>query len=334
MGSAHTPKSAKATSRNTVFFQSNKIYIVPSITVFVKRLVVVIPTKNEERAISGVIGGVPVRELALLGLRVQTLVVDGNSSDRTRELAEKAGARVIMQTGNGKGNGLKAAFGFLSRNAPDYAVFLDGDASYSPRDIPFALMPLLLNRSDVVIGARNRQPGSMSLLNTAGNRLLTFFARFAIRKSEDLCSGFWAFNRKAIRKMNPVAESFDIEADMFAETRKRNLRVSHVPVSYSARTGATKLNPLVDGGVIAFRILRRVRDWNPLALYGSLGVIFMLSSAVLGYEVVADFLRTGSIVKVPRTIVSGFLLLFGMLFFGYGLMMDYIEREFNRLSQK
>lgn len=81
-----------------------------------------------------------------------------------------------------------------------------------------------------------------------------------------------------------------------------------------------------------FRIFRRVRDWNPLVLFGSLGVLLLLLSLFLGWSIIAEFLASGVIVRVPRLVICSFLALFGLFSIGFGLMMDYLERRLAFLS--
>ncbi|MEM3399849.1 MAG: glycosyltransferase family 2 protein [Candidatus Micrarchaeia archaeon] len=289
---------------------------------------VVIPTKNEEENIGGVIDAVPKSELLKLGIETRILVVDGKSTDRTVEIAKSRGADVIVQSGYGKGGAIREAFELLRKRRCDIVVMVDGDFTYNPMDIPYLILPLLIDRADVVIGTRRLSAGSMGAVGRFGNALLTLLARIAVRQTQDLCSGFWALNKKALCQMNITADSFDLEADMLVETRKQNLRVGSVPITYSKRPGgSSKLNPLIDGGVIAFRILRRIRDWNPLAMFCTISVFFLLIAFALGYELFVEFIKNGAITKVPRMIVVMSFVIISFLLFQAGLLLDYFEKK-------
>ena len=294
-----------------------------------KKLCVVIPTKNEQKGIVQVINAMPRSELEALRLKMDVLVVDGNSSDETRKKALELGAFVELQQGAGKGDAVQAAFNRLKREKYDFAVMIDGDNTYDARQIPEVLFPVLTDRCDVVIGSRQITKESMDGINRLGNKMLSSLANATLTRTEDLCSGFWAFNSKAIKEMQPSAEGFDIEADLLAETRKKRLRTCNVPVSYGKRTGESKLSPWTHGLLILGRIIRNVRDWNPLILFGSIGVALLMLAAIVGMELVPDLMR-GVIVKVPRLIVTGFLILFAFSAIGYGLVLDYIERTFKK----
>jgi dolichol-phosphate hexosyltransferase len=217
---------------------------------------VVIPTLNEARSIGKVIDGVPVACLLENGLETTVYVVDGRSTDDTREIAAEKGAHVILADGRGKGSAIQTAF--ESINA-DYAIMVDGDNTYP---IEMALeMIRLLETHDIIIGSRlngTRAPGAMPRLNIVGNTLLSLLARalFGVHIS-DVCTGLWAYRRDAIRCMNLSAIGFEIEADMFAECVRNDLRIAEIPIAYRARVDQPKLSSLRDGVRIGLFLCKR-----------------------------------------------------------------------------
>jgi glycosyltransferase involved in cell wall biosynthesis len=223
---------------------------------------VVIPTLNEERSIGKVIDQVPVADLLKNGLKTAVYVIDGLSTDNTREIAVEKGAQLILEERKGKGSAVQTAF--KSINA-DYAIMIDGDDTY-PIEMATAMIRLLKTH-DVVIGSRLKgtvEPGAMSTLNVAGNVLLSLFARvlFGPRIS-DVCTGLWAYRSDALRRMELAAEGFEIEADMFAECVKKGLRIAEIPITYRARSDQPKLSSLRDGVKIGlFLCKRRFFGWH------------------------------------------------------------------------
>ena len=217
---------------------------------------VVIPTLNEERSIGKVIDDVPVADLLKNGLKTAVYVIDGQSTDNTRELAVEKGAQLILEAHEGKGSAIQTAF--KSINA-DYTIMVDGDDTY-PIEMATE-MTRLLKTNDVVIGSRLKgtiEPGAMTKLNIIGNTLLSLLARalFGAHIS-DVCTGFWGYRNDAIRRLELTARGFEIEADMFTECVRKGLRIAEIPITYRARKDQPKLSSLRDGVKIGLFLCRR-----------------------------------------------------------------------------
>jgi glycosyltransferase involved in cell wall biosynthesis len=129
---------------------------------------IIIPTLNEERSIGRVIDSVPVADLLKNGFETAVYVIDGQSTDNTREIAVKRGAQLILEERQGKGQAIQTAFKSITA---DYAVMVDGDDTY-PIEMATE-MTRLLQTHDVVIGSRLKgtiEPGAMTTLNVVGER--------------------------------------------------------------------------------------------------------------------------------------------------------------------
>jgi dolichol-phosphate mannosyltransferase len=217
---------------------------------------VVIPTLNEERSIGKVIDSVPVADLLQNGLETAVYVIDGQSTDNTREIAVKKGAKIILEARRGKGQAIQT--GFKSITA-DYAIMVDGDDTY-PIEMATE-MTRLLQTHDVVIGSRFKgtiEPGAMTRMNVVGNTLLSLLARvlFGVHIS-DVCTGFWGYRSDAVQRMELAARGFEIEADMFAECVRKDLNVTEIPITYRARVDQPKLSSLRDGIKIGLFLCKR-----------------------------------------------------------------------------
>jgi len=201
---------------------------------------VLLPTLNEEenigKTIRGVRAAVPDAEI---------VVIDGLSTDRTVEIAKKLGARIIVETKKGKAFAIKRAFQEIDS---DYAVMMDADLTYPIGDIPRFLE--LLREYDVVLGSRLRgklETGSMPLVNNVGNNIICMVASVLyLRYVSDVCSGMWAFRKKAYKSIEVTAHTFELECNLFAQTAKKGFRMIEVPITYSRRSGMSKVR-LVDG---------------------------------------------------------------------------------------
>jgi glycosyltransferase involved in cell wall biosynthesis len=217
---------------------------------------VVIPTLNEERSIGTVIDGVPVADLMQSGFETDVYVIDGRSTDNTREIAVEKGAHIILEKRKGKGVAIQTAF--KSINA-DYVVMVDGDDTY-PIEMA-TQMVCLLKKYDIVVGSRLKgtiEPGAMTKLNVGGNVFLSLLAGllFGVQIS-DVCTGFWAYRREAIKRLELAARGFEIEADMFAECVRNGLHIAEIPITYRARKDRPKLASLRDGVRIGLFLCRR-----------------------------------------------------------------------------
>lgn len=235
---------------------------------------VILPALNEEQAVGSVIDHIPTERLRRMGYEVRVWVVDGRSTDSTLRIAREKGANVFLQSGEGKGKGVRQAIDHLlqtgSNQGPSTRVFvmLDADGSYPAECIPEFLGALESGR-DVVLGSRflgEVEGGAISPLNRLGNRLLSRLASLLFgRPVTDVCTGMWAFQEDAIRKFGLAANGFDLEADLFASCCELGVRIGELPIDFRCRIGEPKLIPLRTGVLIAWRLLMKRVNHRPTA---------------------------------------------------------------------
>jgi dolichol-phosphate mannosyltransferase len=223
------------------------------------RISVVLPALNEELTIGRVIDGIPVSQLMKKGYDINIMVVDGNSTDNTPEIALEKGVRLIKQKGRGKGLGMRTAFNAFNGK---FLFMMDSDNTYPGHHILDMLPHLESRKYDVVLGSRLNgkiTPGAMSGLNYFGNRVLTGAANILFpngHKVSDVCTGMWGFNGDVIRKLELDSKHFDIEAEMFAKCVKMGYRIGEVPINYNKRVAPSKLSSMKHGISIATRLLK------------------------------------------------------------------------------
>jgi len=213
-------------------------------------LTVVIPTLNEEKSIADLI-----RELNKGGF-LNILVIDGNSTDCTVQVARELGVNVIYQNGKGKGDALRQAFSYDGLD--DWVVMIDADGSMNPREILSLLGPLG-QEADVVKGSRFLPGGfseDMTISRKLGNKFFVFLVNLLWKaKYTDLCYGYAAFRKDSLRKLYPHLKSrnFEIETEIFIKAKKLGLRVKEVPsIELRRRFGKSNLKAFRDG----FKILQ------------------------------------------------------------------------------
>jgi len=275
---------------------------------------VLIPTLNEAPTIGGI-----VREFRELGFP-HILVMDGNSTDGTREIAAKEGARVEVQTGKGKGRALSEAFALIEQ---PYILMIDGDGTYNPAEFNKMLAPLERGY-DHVIGNRLTEENrpAFSRLNYLGNFLLNKLFKTAHSAFlTDILSGYRAFSRESVLQLQLREVGFGIEAEISAEAVRRGQKIAVVPVSYRKRPGtATKLNPFHDGLKIAATIYRLAKISNPLFYFGLIGLVIMSAGFFLGIYVILEWLH--QIEHLPLTILTVLLVVVGFQIFMFGILSD------------
>jgi len=242
---------------------------------------VVVPTLNEEKAI-----GLVLRGLLLEGFS-KLLVVDGNSIDRTVEIAERMDVEAIPQKGQGKTGAIATA---ISRIKTPYFVVIDGDYTYKPSDIENLIKKA--SSFNHIIGARQDQK-NIKLLNRFGNKMINLlFNLFFGSNINDVCSGLYLLKTSFARELFLETKGFDVEVEIAAQSAINQV-ITEVPISYDKRIGIQKLNPLKDGFIIVSTIFRLAKKYNPLMFYSFLAsgltIFFGLSVFTLSALKIINF---------------------------------------------
>lgn len=293
------------------------------------RCVVVIPTLNEADTLETVLDGIS-SALRDEPYEVLTLVVDGRSTDGTYELAKRRASYAIYQKRKGYGDALRTGFLFARKTlGADLLVMIDGDSTYDPKDIPRLLKPLADDESDMVVGDRFQglEKGAMTFTNRTGNRVLSWIARNTLGVDvHDSQCGLRAFKADLVDTLDLGTEGMPFATELLAEARFASARITEVPVSYGVRRGDTKLSPIRDGFKILGTLIRLVRDTRPLLFFGLIGLVMGLFGLYFGIEVVLEYLRTGTVVRITSAILSALLLIGSIQFIVLGLVADMISR--------
>lgn len=279
---------------------------------------ILIPTLNEGKTIADL-----VKEFKSIGYS-DILVIDGHSTDDTVPKAQSAGARVVLQSGTGKGQAISQAFHLLSSK---YIVMIDGDGTYLPEEIDKLLEPVISGQADHVIGNRftNYQTGAFTGLNLFGNRILNKIFGFAYGVwLNDILSGYRAFNYNSYKQIELNRTGFEVETEITVECVKKDLKIVEVPITYLARVSgaATKLRPVRDGLRIASTIYLLARTHNPLFYFNLIGGFLTLLGVIVGIYVVDEWIK--NITHVPLTILATLLIVTGILMFIFAILSDLI----------
>ncbi|MDP2844541.1 MAG: S-layer glycoprotein N-glycosyltransferase AglJ [Candidatus Methanoperedens sp.] len=279
---------------------------------------ILIPTLNEGKTIGGM-----VQEFKSMGFS-DILVIDGNSTDDTVKKAQNAGAKVVMQSGTGKGQAVSQAFSIIQNK---YVVMIDGDGTYLPEEVNKILEPVITGIADHVIGNRfaNYQKGAFTSLNLFWNRILNKIFGFAYGIwLEDILSGYRAFTNNAIKQIELNRTGFEVETEITVECVKKDLKIVEVPITYLARVSgaATKLRPIRDGFRIASTIYLLARTHNPLFYFNLIGGFLTVSGIAIGIYVINEWLK--AITHIPLTILATLLIVTGIQMFIFAILSDLI----------
>jgi glycosyltransferase involved in cell wall biosynthesis len=218
------------------------------------RVSVIIPTRNEASAISRVLADLPAN------LVTEVLVVDSNSTDGTPEIAAKMGARVVHEPHRGYGRACLK--GLAIADAPDVVVFLDGDYSDRPAELPLLLAPIAEGRADITLGSRlgkQRIVGALPWHAVFGNWLAASLIKllYGVRISD--LGPFRAARADVLRELALEEATYGWAVEMILKGALKGFRIVEVPVSYYPRIGKSKISGTVRGTLgAAWFILSRI----------------------------------------------------------------------------
>jgi len=279
-----------------------------------QKITVILPAYNEEVSIGSII---------LLTKRYadNVIVVDDGSSDRTAEIARKAGAEVIVHEVNtGKGGALKT--GFSAADGADIIVTMDSDGQHNPSDIPLLVAPILRGEADMVNGSRylNGLDRNTPIYRRVGQRVLDRFTNLnSGLKITDSQSGFRAFAASTKDNFRFTARGMAIESEMLADAAKSGIRITEVEIGVRYDVECSTISPIKHGFGVLLMVLKDIEFNRPLFYLTFPGIIFGLSGLYLGARFLQNFavgqgLQFGPTMLMILLIVVGtFLALTGIL---------------------
>ncbi|HEC17225.1 MAG TPA: glycosyltransferase family 2 protein [Sedimenticola sp.] len=295
------------------------------------KLIVQIPCYNEEHTLPETVADIP-REIPGID-RVEILIIDDGSTDRTVEVARELGIEHVVR--NKKNMGLARTFrrgiDACLRAGADIIVNTDGDNQYAGQDIPKLIKPILDGRADIVVG--DRQTDKVTHFSKS-KKFLQWLGSGVVRKLAgiwipDAVSGFRAISREAAIRLN-IVSSFSYTIEMIIQAGKRDMAVTSVPVRTNPKTRESRLFKSIPK-FIERQVSTIVRMYS---MYQPLRVFFYIGTAlfILGFIPVIRFLYfyifesgTG---HIQSLILGGVFLIMGFMTYLIGLVADLIS--FNR----
>jgi glycosyltransferase involved in cell wall biosynthesis len=208
------------------------------------RVSVIIPTHNEAQAIERVLADLPS------DLTTEVIVVDSNSTDGTPEIAARMGVRVIQEPRRGYGRACLT--GLANADTPDIVVFLDGDYSDRPSELPILLAPIMDGRADIVLGSRlkaRRCAVALPWHQAFGNRLAAGLIRLLYSLKITDLGPFRAARADVLCQIRLEETTYGWAVEMILKGVLAGFRVVEVPVSYYPRIGKSKIGGTLKGTV-------------------------------------------------------------------------------------
>lgn len=212
------------------------------------QVIVIIPAFNEARAIGHVVDDVPS------DLATEVVVINNASTDETERNARAAGATVLREDRKGYGWACLRGIDYARRRRADILVFLDGDYSDHPEEMPRLVEPIVRGEADFVVGSRilgDREPGAMLPQALIGNRVACLLMRliWGVRYTD--LGPFRAIHFGALEALGMQDKTFGWTIEMQIKAARAGLRIREVPVSYRRRVGVSKVTGTVAGTIRA-----------------------------------------------------------------------------------
>ncbi|WP_257222517.1 MULTISPECIES: glycosyltransferase family 2 protein [unclassified Acinetobacter] len=271
-----------------------------------RKISVILPAKNESGAV-----GKTVSDILQLGLVEEIIVVNDGSTDRTKEVAEQAGAKVVTHSYS-KGNGAAIKTGARTATG-DVIIFMDADGQHNPQDIP-RLIEKIEQGYDLVVGAR--QKGSQASIgrgvaNALYNNLATYMTE---QKVEDLTSGFRAVRADKFREfLYLLPNGFSYPTTSTMAFFRAGYSVTYVPIHAAKRIGKSHIQPLKDGVRFFLIIFKIATLFSPLKMFLPIAILlFMIGTGWYGYTLwdagrftnMSALLYTGSVMVFLMGLIS------------------------------
>ena len=296
-----------------------------------RKTVIILPAYNEEMTLRGT-----MLDFHAHCPEAEIVVVDNNSSDRTRHVADETlrelGCRgaVLSEKRQGKASALRKAFHEIEADA---YVVVDADLTYPAKDLRQLLDPILAGEADMAVGDRHADGRyareNKRSFHNFGNRLVrTLINALFEAEIRDVMSGYRVMNRKFVKNFPILTGGFEIETELTVHALDKRFRIVEAPVAYRDRPdgSASKLNSVRDGLRVLKTIFVLFKDYKPLAFFATLSLLFFVASLAGGAPVLLEFARTRYITHVPLALLAVGLMIVSLLMFSVGLILDAVVR--------
>ncbi len=286
------------------------------------RIAVLIPCYNEETTIASVVG-----DFYASLPNCSVYVYDNNSTDNTAAVAATAGAVVRREPMQGKGNVVRR---MLADVEADVFVVVDGDATYDAAACPAMIEKLLSDGLDLVNGVRVATArAAFRRGHRFGNVVLTGLIKLIFGSGlDDILSGYKVMSRRFVKSIPLLSGGFETETELAIHALSLHMPIVEMPTSYRDRPHGSnsKLNTYRDGIKILRAIIWLMKEERPLLFFSIAAAAFAAVALILGVPVVATFLQTGLVPRLPTAVLAASIMLLSFLSLCCGLILDTVTR--------
>lgn len=285
-----------------------------------EKIAVLVPCYNEELTIKKVVTDFKKQ---LPGADIY--VYDNNSKDKTAQIAKNAGAIVVPEHNQGKGNVVRSMFNDIDA---DIYVMVDGDDTYPANEVN-KLIDAVREGNDMVIGDRlsstyyseNKRP-----FHNFGNDLVRWLVNTIFKTDiKDVMTGYRAFSKKFVKTVAIMSPGFQIETELTITSLEYRYNVKSVEIQYRDRPegSSSKLNTFSDGFKVLLTLFDMFKDYKPLLFFSIFALIAFIFGLVFGIPVLREYNMFRFIYKVPSAILASSLMIISLLLVSLGLILDH-----------
>jgi len=295
------------------------------------KLIIQIPCFNEEHTLPETINDLPTE---IEGIdKIELLIVDDGSTDRTVEVAKELNVDHIIQNTNNLGlaRSFRKGLDACLRLGADIIVNTDGDNQYAGWDIPKLVKPIIDGKAEIVIG--DRQTHKIKHFSTF-KKLLQKLGSMVVRQLSgtdipDVVSGFRAISRDAALKLN-IISPYSYTIEMVIQAGKKHMAIAHVPVAINPKTRDSRLFKSIPSfvGRQLSSMIRMYSMYEPLRVFFYIGLTLVIIGAIPIIRFLYFYFSDGGAGHLQSLVLGGVLLIIGFITFMIGLVADLIS--FNR----
>ena len=275
------------------------------------KVVIGIPAFNEEENIAKII-------VKLQKITDTIIVCNDGSTDMTKEISEKMGAKVINHPKNlGYGAGIRSIFLEAAKMEPDILVTFDADGQHKIEDIQTVIQPILDNEADIVIGSRflkDETNKNVPKYRKVGIKVITGITDSVTDlKLTDAQSGFRAYKKNVLKDIIPSDKGMGVSTEILIKASKRKFKVKEVPIEILYTGDTSTHDPVSHGVSVVLSTMKYASIEHPLKFYGIPGVIFLAIGLFFVLWTLQSFSETRQIITNISLIGIGSIILGTML---------------------
>jgi len=261
------------------------------------KLTILIPAYNEEKTIAAVIESIP-KEFSSID-KVEVIVIDDGSTDKTVEIAQKCGATVFsFKKNQGLAKAISLGFSKCIENNSDIMIILDADNQYDSKEIPLILKPIIEKKADMVLGDRqvkklDHMPTQKKIGNQIASKVLSSVMGMKISDGQ---TGFRAFNRESMKRIH-LFSNYTYTQETIMQAKFKNLKIVEVPITFRKRYDESRL--ISNIGTYAFRSASLLGStivyYRPVKFFGILSAILFVIGGIFSVFMINYYFSTGMI---------------------------------------